>query len=406
MPVALDAIYLPMREFFVKRFASLADAAVHFRFDLTPARFTDSDFVLAQRPDDGGSAMIADERLAALVDGVPLYAADGRTVELGPRLLSELYRDEIVGPAAPLTNGGTPAQRAEFEQLKVEALARLEQGRRASLLGAGAMFFPVTATPARWWDRNDPGVWTGHRFEVGGAYTGPPPAGRSGFSATLKRAFGGKSEPAPPTVSSVTISFDFCVVEVARPWLSTSLLANRAWCIPGQDRGRYSANDGVGMPAVPIGFLAIQNLRITAPWSAADVSLLEQSDQFGPFGFDARVVDGTIGHKGIQIIGWLLNDVQELPPADEQPTVDVDGLTRAAGLTTERPYGLPPGPPSRGGKPIPLVERLDEAGFRALAVRKQTAIVFVSAAWAGSSRQMERVVEMLAREHRDVLTFA
>jgi len=118
----------------------------------------------------------------------------------------------------------------------------------------------------------------------------------------------------PVAASDVTIGFDFCVVSVSRRWLHQGFLNNLFWSIPGQPKGRLSANDGHGLPALPVGFVAVKDLRIQAPWTAQDVSNLQQSVQFGPFAFDSEVVDGTVKHDGIQIIGWILEDLPDLPP--------------------------------------------------------------------------------------------
>jgi hypothetical protein len=70
------------------------------------------------------------------------------------------------------------------------------------------------------------------------------------------------------------------------------------------------------MPALPVGFVMIKALKIKAPWTPADITSLEQSIQFGPFKFDSTVVDGAIGHDGMQIVGWMLRDMSDLPPND------------------------------------------------------------------------------------------
>jgi len=113
--------------------------------------------------------------------------------------------------------------------------------------------------------------------------------------------------------SEVTISFDFCTVHCERDWLHDVFLRS-AWCIPGRAKGALSANDGHGLPAMPVGFVAVKNLRIQAPWTPEDIANLELSVQFGPFNFDSKIVDGVISHDGIQIVGWMLEDLPDLPP--------------------------------------------------------------------------------------------
>jgi hypothetical protein len=121
--------------------------------------------------------------------------------------------------------------------------------------------------------------------------------------------------PTQPVASTeVTISFDFCVVNVEREWLHDAFVNNRYWYIPGQGKGELSANNGRGAPAIPEGFVAIKNLRIKAPWTEQDISNLSNSVQFGPFNFSSNVVDGALCHDDIQIVAWKLRVLPDLPP--------------------------------------------------------------------------------------------
>jgi len=118
----------------------------------------------------------------------------------------------------------------------------------------------------------------------------------------------------PVVTNDVTISFDYCAVNITRSWLHRALIYNPSWCIPGQGKGKLSANDRHGLPVLPVGFVAFKNLSIQAPWTPEDITNLEQAEQFGPFNFDSKVVNGAITHTGIQIVGWILQTVPDLPP--------------------------------------------------------------------------------------------
>jgi Thioredoxin len=396
MPLAVDAIHRVLDKIFVERFGALAGVSAEFRFSRTPLTFADGDFAIAGRPDAATSTALAAERLAIVADGVPLLCADGRSVELGPRSISALYRDHLVRAAVPQL--GAPGETAtaygtrveELHRIRADALQRLEATRAASLLHTG-WFRPVHATPATWWNRADDQVWTEQRLEIDG-----------GFGRSTRAPAG----PASPIGTAVSIRFACCVVHFTRTWLSNELLENTTWYIPGERRGRFSANDGLGLPALPVGFVAIQRLRIAAPWTPEEVSDLAQLVQLGPFVLDTTVGGGAIGYDGIQIIGWLLQQVSTLPPGDDAPLFGgTSELLAANQRTVLPPDGLPPPPPARGEQPIPCVARVDSAGCRAVAMRGTPAVVFVSAVWAGHSRQMERIVESLAREHRDTVVF-
>jgi hypothetical protein len=123
------------------------------------------------------------------------------------------------------------------------------------------------------------------------------------------------------TVTDVTISFDFLLVTVDRPWMHNAFLNNTAWYVPGQSKGMLTNNDGHGVPALPVAFVALKNLRIVGPWTPTDITNLEQSVQFGPFLIDSTVDNGAIGHPGIQVVGWVFQGTSQglldLPPVGD-----------------------------------------------------------------------------------------
>ena len=137
------------------------------------------------------------------------------------------------------------------------------------------------------------------------------------FAARLgvQRILAADAPTQPMLIFDATISFDYCLVNLTRPWWHDAFIHNRNWRIPRQAKGQLSANDGHGLPAIPVGFVAIKSLSIQAPWTRDDITNLQQSVQFGPFNFDPTLVKGAITHEGIQIIGWLLQDLPDLPPA-------------------------------------------------------------------------------------------
>jgi hypothetical protein len=445
MALSLDSIYKPLNDFFLQKFGDDNDAAVAFRFAHLPQTFSDNDFLLSQQPWPD----LANERFSMVVDAVPRLDDDGRTVWLSimsPRL-SDLYGDEILGPAIPFVPADVTDDTERQARIDAFNSAKADASRdwatiqeTASLLDPAVSFRSSTATPANWWDKNAPGVWTSWSFQVKGAATvpgqpgqpaqssdrllrmrvddsvvksvvtpfvapaappSPPPGPAAGvrpmFAARaaffrggpiLQRQVGvnkgafavatqGDSIPPiksfpfklrqeiilklaenaptqPVTITDVTISFDYCMVSVRRAWLHNAFINNQSWRIPGLTKGQLSANDGHGLPALPVGFVAIKALKIQAPWTPEDITNLEQSVQFGPFNFDSQVVNGAIGHEGIQIIGWLLQPLSDLPPNDpstlqgtspspaNQPTPtppsdNIGATTEDKGATPEQP---------------------------------------------------------------------
>ena len=124
----------------------------------------------------------------------------------------------------------------------------------------------------------------------------------------------------PSTTSSVKISFEYCPVRIQRLWLSGSFLNNRSWYIPGRSKGELSKPGGQGsFSALPIGFVAIRNLEIEANWSDVDVTHAKNATDFGPFEVDSEILNNKLSRKGIQVIGWMLQRMPELPPNDPYP---------------------------------------------------------------------------------------
>jgi hypothetical protein len=392
MALSLDSIYRPFNEFFSHRFATSQGGSVTFRFAHLARAFEDSDFLIPQQPQGGPTQVIADELFSILVDVVPRLDADGRSVWLdsGNRL-SDVYGDEILGPALPfvpaeITDLNEKQARIDaFNKVKADAIKDWNSNKAASLLqGPGVQFRPSFATPGNWWDRTA-SIWTHQSFQVMGAVTsagqshkvpdqllrmrvtgvakeaGPQSpvmarmqerrgitsplasvasvshtigqqampmqssttvANQGGINAKIQfmqrlateRQLAQNAQRQPVTTNDVTISFDYCVVNVARPWLHNAFINNRSWYIPGQSKGKLSANDGHGPRALTNGFVAVKCLSIKAPWTSEDITNLELSVQFGPFNFDSTVVNGAIGHDGIQIIGWIFQDLPDLPP--------------------------------------------------------------------------------------------
>jgi hypothetical protein len=401
MALSLDSMFRPFNEFFLTKFGSGLGASVKFRFSRLPHTFVDSDFVVAEHPEWGPSKQLAQEIFSNVIDQIPTLDPDGRNVSsgFGAGLISELYSDEILGPAIPFVpaavsnDADKQAMVDAFNGIKAEARSRWDKTKLASLMQGqqGKEYRPSTPTPVMWWDKNAPDVWTPQTFHVEDA--SPPPAQpgsgilrmkisdaqmetvlqrhpqtfRAELASATVRPSSGLNRPtmmmarstmagapvaASPTAnvafhtnviyqmsaipvdqrremqvelaqyqttqpivsSQVTISFDFCTVNCERDWLHNGLLNSTSWYIPGRGKGILSANNGHGVPAMPVGFVAVKNLRIQAPWTPADINNLELSVQFGPFNFDSKVVNGVISHDGIQIVGWMLKDSSDLPP--------------------------------------------------------------------------------------------
>jgi hypothetical protein len=126
-------------------------------------------------------------------------------------------------------------------------------------------------------------------------------------------------KPVSPATNGFSISFRFCRVNIDRPWLKLALLSSPGWTMSHTNTGAYSTgtlDDNAGMfPLLPLAFIAIRDLRITANWSPEDRANLDKGVSFGFFDIrNGGFSQNTYEVKGLQIIAWLSRLMPPLPP--------------------------------------------------------------------------------------------
>ncbi|MEI6696820.1 MAG: hypothetical protein WCO13_12200 [Bacteroidota bacterium] len=115
--------------------------------------------------------------------------------------------------------------------------------------------------------------------------------------------------PTQPSVGTdgFSISFNFCRLNIDRPWLNLALLSLPGWNIYGGSQGQYSTgsaenNPGI-FPMLTTSFILISNVCITANWSATDKANLTNAVSFGPFDIrNSTFNQNKLEIKGMQII--------------------------------------------------------------------------------------------------------
>ena len=143
------------------------------------------------------------------------------------------------------------------------------------------------------------------------------------------------------------MSFDYCLVQMRRPWFSEDLLALPGWYLPNMRNGDYASGPPVNTGAfarIPTAFIAVKNLVIEGQWSDADVAAGANSASFGPFsllvspGDQAQAKTGLIA-PGVQIIAWICDAQPQLPP-------DPDPALATASAVPPAPPAATPAPPA------------------------------------------------------------
>ena len=127
-------------------------------------------------------------------------------------------------------------------------------------------------------------------------------------------------KPTSPTTTGFSVSFRFCRVNVDRPWFKLALLSQPSWYMFATNARAYSTgtmNDNPGMfPLLPLSFVAIRDLKITANWSAEDRVSLTKAVSFGFFDVrNGAFNQNTYEVKGLQIVAWVSGLTPPLPPA-------------------------------------------------------------------------------------------
>lgn len=126
---------------------------------------------------------------------------------------------------------------------------------------------------------------------------------------------------APVETDKVTISFEYCLVNLERKWLSTTFLYGHDWKVPGVERGALSRPAPQGtLSLLPIGLVLVRNLEIKANWSEEDRAKLVGAMSVGPFDVSASLGTGSLSQPGIQVVGWLVQQLPELPPNPDTPS--------------------------------------------------------------------------------------
>lgn len=123
------------------------------------------------------------------------------------------------------------------------------------------------------------------------------------------------------TSNAISLSFEYCLVNVTRPWLSTEFLSLKNWYMDDFHDGELASGSGVGgkpLEVMPVAALVVRKLSIKADWSHEDQTSLQNMLSFGPFSLQGRNVNQTKGEitcADMQIVAWVCEPMPKLPPA-------------------------------------------------------------------------------------------
>jgi hypothetical protein len=359
-------------------------------------------------PASPGAADAALELVSTNADALPdlsggAYVATGRTLS---------------GTYAIILNGAQAAPGVDtdgFNRLKAQALEALNNGQLGSLQGP-FRYYPSYASPANWYDPAATANWSSYSYSTPPSATSsstspPPPVFHpavfrmqpwqlravtiqspavapvaqtaapavhavpsavqphpigSMFATHLQTAqFAPVAAPPtpvpaapPPADPQLSISFDYCVIRLNRPWFNGDFLASGGWFLAGAHAGDYAP--GAVAPAassatasssetppiqppmawVPVAAIAVKNVAIRSNAVAGQTGV----STFGPFSLHAASPGGdSLANPGIQIIAWICAAQPRLPPIGDPaltPPTEAQTVAGIAGVAVDLLGGL------------------------------------------------------------------
>lgn len=129
------------------------------------------------------------------------------------------------------------------------------------------------------------------------------------------------TETKPVDSQNFNMSFDYCVVQIQRPWFNTKMFNySNLWYSIAAAEDFFSS--GVKGPenqgcfrAIPKAFIIIKNLKIKASWSVNDLHDAKESAGLGFFNLmnSEMNIDNELINPSLQIIGWVCEATPKMP---------------------------------------------------------------------------------------------
>jgi hypothetical protein len=368
-----------VRAFFSEQYKGVENSNSFISFEPLGSMIDPADF-----KDDSGliSDIKATEQLSVLGDRLPrieqVFIPD-----LG-RLSSnyETLIESAVFSGAKIKVADKSSYISRFNAEKSEALQKFEEGKKASILMPQGSYLPVYSYPEKWYDSMG-SFWVNKTFSSNDNSTtvtvtsDPPPPGRKPFLGWRKRLpdiapeddvavlpgrlprnnAEGMIRPIRPVVmpdgtaqhlnrlpladrldatrelvnndttnvtsvqsNAFSMSFDYCLVYLERPWFNTSLFsyANLWYNLSLQENYfsngvKDASNKGI-LKCFSTAMIFIKNLKITAAWTEQDKTNALNSIGLGVFNLNnSQFINNELTTPGMQIIGWMCEILPKLP---------------------------------------------------------------------------------------------
>jgi hypothetical protein len=301
-----------------------------------------------------------------------MWPIEGKTYqddvdEAWDRWTSFGFKEEVENAIATLAAQGTdPA---------VLLIARAKKRYQNSLLefeGIGEIPYTVLL-PNTWYDKDNDDGWneyTSNDFHTETHYqaSGTSYGGGAGVSVGLWSCGGGfehseKKQAQQSKSSDLSISFNYCIVDIKREWLDTSLLNLKNWFLVGDYKKNTISNGTMGqhkpdsnentfLPSIPVSMILVKDVKLKWSTWKEDFAAAQSSTGgsvsvgFGPFTASAHYshnkesrdfssdTDGEeLSIPGIQLLGYV-SVINPPCPAHDSSEFMVKGQNPPAATTT------------------------------------------------------------------------
>jgi hypothetical protein len=225
--------------------------------------------------------------------------------------------------------------------------------------GLGNLPYTILS-PASWYDKDNDDGWTGYssrEFHTQSNYSASSTAygGGGGFNLGFWRAGGSfnrteNRENANFQTNGLSVEFQYCAVDIRRPWLDTSLLNLPNWFLVGDYKKHCISNGKMAqevpqggvepafLPSVVTSLVLIKDLKIAwtdwkSQWSSFNSSTSGSANVgFGPFSVRGHYSKGNTQRSfssddsgealtipGIQLVGYVSQILPPSPQKDSAP---------------------------------------------------------------------------------------
>ena len=368
-----------VRAFFSEQYKGTENSNSFISFEPLGSMIDPADF-----KDDSGliSDIKATEQLSVLGDRLPhieqVFIPDTGRLSSGYETLIE----SAVFSGAKIKVADKSNYIARFNAERSEALQKLEEGKKASILLPEGSYLPVYSYPKKWYDSTG-SFWVNKTFNSSSASTttaAPPPPGRRPFlgwrtrlpdiapeddvaalprrlpqmnveavirpmrpfarldddgldmqhlndlqladrlEVTRQLVNNDTTNVAAVQSNAFTMSFDYCLVYLERPWFNTSLFSySNLWYNLSLKESYFSngvkdaSNKGI-LKCFSTAMILIKNVRLTAAWTEQDKANAQNSIGLGVFNLNnSQFVNNELVTLGMQIIGWMCEVLPMLP---------------------------------------------------------------------------------------------